>query len=112
MSGERSWKLALRGDEEWQRRLDIAKGHEAPWPREKLRVKVGYAFAVDLQGMVTREFKKNLEIRRFAKADREAVQLHLGEWAEPSEYLDRLVADFRYELELALRDAMPWDDEL
>ena len=106
---ERSWKLALRGEEEWQRRLDPQSPRH---PREKLRVRVDWAFKVDLDGSVSRSMSKTLEVRRFAKADREALEAAGSTWEEPSSVFDRLMAGIREELELALRDAMPWDDEL
>lgn len=111
LAGERSWKLALKNEEDWKSGLDRTEG--APKrPFEKLRVTASYGFNIELSGLVTREFRRNLSIRRFAKEDRAGVQYHFGEWMEPSAHLDAIVADFRHELELALRDAMPWDDEL
>lgn len=106
---ERSWKIALRGEEEWKRRLDPDVPRH---PHEKLKVRLDWAFKVDLNGAVSRSMSRNLEIRRYAKDQREELEAAGSTWEEPSAVLDRLMAGIREELELALRDAMPWDDEL
>jgi hypothetical protein len=106
---ERSYKIALRSAEEWQRLMDP----KAPrLPTEKLRVNVDLGFKVDLNSVVSRSFSKGYELRRYAKDQREELEAAGRTWEEPSALFDRIMADFREELELALRDAMPWDDEL
>jgi hypothetical protein len=116
-TGERSWKLAakaLDARDWWMKRIEAPKDSEGKpiaRPYHKFRVKIDYGFGITLEGTVSREFKRGEGIDVFSRADREALTAWGTKWVEPSELFDAIVTDFKHELEMAMRDAMPWDGE-
>jgi hypothetical protein len=111
---ERSWKRAVKGeDQELLRYKDHkdSEGRRILMPSTPIRVMVKYGYQVELRGYAARNFDRKINFERFKESDRSALDAHGLEWKEPSEWLDEMVADFRHELELAMKDAMPWDGE-
>jgi len=115
---ERMWKQVLKASNSWDKRIGLgedkprdAEGKIILYPNAKLRIRTDYGAIVVLDQGGEKSFKKHLSVERYSLEERKALTIYGDEWKEPSDLLDGIVADFRHELELMMREAMPWDGE-